>query len=199
MKSISYVAVMILFAVFVAILSALAIVEPIVVTGKPAYVILIRHAEKPETGEELSARGKERAAALAPFFLERPEITRFGKPTAIYAERPKKATSSVRPMDTVAPLAKAIDRQVIDKFTRVEIEPMAKEILTQPAYSGKMVLVCWEHSMIPPLAKALGCTTAPDKWHGKAFDRLWVLSYHPDGSVTFEDLPQRLLFGDSKD
>jgi len=36
----------------------------------PAQVILIRHAEKPEQGHDLSLPGRQRAAALVPYFRE---------------------------------------------------------------------------------------------------------------------------------
>jgi hypothetical protein len=197
MKPLSYGGGMLLFAAFVGLLTGVAIIKPTMVTGKPAQVILIRHAEKPPEGQELSERGKERAAALAPFFRGRKEVLTFGAPVAIYGERPHKVTSSIRPVETVSPLAHALNQEVIEKFTRKEIDPLAQEILSKPEYAGKMVLVCWEHSMIPPLAKALGCTTAPDKWHGDDFDQLWIITYQIDGTASFRKEPQKLLFGDS--
>ena len=51
------------------------------VYGRPDQVIIIRHAEKPEEGEDLTAKGRQRAAALAPFFQDGEHLT----PVAIYA------------------------------------------------------------------------------------------------------------------
>jgi hypothetical protein len=192
-----YAAGMTLFTAFVLSLCLVSFVKPTTPAGKPAQVILIRHAEKPPEGEELSERGKERAWALAPFFQGRPEVLRFGTPVAIYGQRPKKSTSSVRPVDPVPPLADALQMQVNVEFTRKGYQALADDILTNSAYAGRMVLVCWEHTAIPDLARALGASQAPSQWHGKSFDRLWIITYPPEGKVAFEDLPQKLLFGDA--
>jgi len=57
-------------------------------------------------------------------------------------------------------------------------------------------LICWHHGKIPDLAKALG-VKRPPKWDGKVFDRVWQITY-PKGKASLEDLPQMLLYGDSK-
>ena len=58
--------------------------------AQPAQVILIRHAEKPPTGNMLNTKGRERAAALVPYLLETDDLTKFGKPVAIYAQQPNR-------------------------------------------------------------------------------------------------------------
>src|SRR4051812_2923021 len=80
----------------------------------PAQVIIIRHAEKPDDGNELSLRGEERAAALVPYFLKTGELLKFKTPVAIYAQRPKDADSSLRSIETVKPLADALHLKVKD-------------------------------------------------------------------------------------
>ena len=44
---------------------------------------------------------------------------------------------------------------------------------------------------------ALGVRPAPAKWKSTVFDRVWLLS-PKDGRMQLQDLPQRLLHGDSK-
>jgi hypothetical protein len=73
---------------------------------------------------------------------------------------------------------------------------MIGDILTNPAYDGKMVLICWVHQDIPALAQDLGATTAPSKW-GKAYDRVWEINYSGGQVSGFQDLPQHLMPGDS--
>ena len=51
----------------------------------PAQVIIIRHAEKPPVGDDLTPKGRQRAAALVPYFLETPEVLEYKLPAAIYA------------------------------------------------------------------------------------------------------------------
>jgi hypothetical protein len=165
--------------------------------GQPAQVILIRHAEKPPEGHDLSLQGRERAAALAPFFLEAPEVLTYKAPAAIYAQAVNQEARSRRPIETVTPLAKALKLDLITRYGHSDYPRMAKDILANPDYKGKMVLICWEHKVIPDMARELGVKDAPAKWPGEAFDRLWVITYKADGPPTFRDLPQRLLFGDS--
>lgn len=166
--------------------------------AQPAEVIIIRHGEKPPTGDELSQQGRERAAALVPYFLGREEVLRFKTPAAIYAQAPKKEGSSLRPLQTVQGLADALKLEVVQKYTHDDFPKMVDEIRANPAYKGKMVLICWEHHVIPEIAHALGAKDAPKKFHD-VYDRTWILTFKGGDKVTFEDVPQRLMYGDSKE
>ena len=61
-----------------------------------------------------------------------------------------------------------------------------------------MVLVCWHHSTLPELAREFKAPGVPATWPDRTYDRTWVLTFPNDGPVVFENLPQRLMFGDSK-
>lgn len=163
----------------------------------PAEIILIRHGEKPATGNDLNERGYQRANALVGFFETDARVTRFGLPVAIYAMAPKQGGGSLRAIETVAPLAKSLNLSVNDNYTRPEVQAVANEILNNPAFDGRMVLICWEHAEIPPLAQALGATLAPLSWKGSVFDRAWVIDFSGDQVSSFQDLAQHLLPGDS--
>jgi hypothetical protein len=165
----------------------------------PAQVIIIRHAEKPDEGNDLSLKGRERAAALVPYFRGRPEVLSYKTPVAIYAQGAKKKDSSRRPVETVKGLAQALNLDIIDKYTHDEFPKMVAEILAKPEYDGRMVLICWEHKVIPDIAEAFDVKGAPAQWHGHVFDRTWVITFKPDKKASFQDLPQKLMFGDSAD
>ena len=167
--------------------------------AEPAQVIIIRHAEKPDEGDDLSLAGRERAAALVPYFLGNLDVLEYKAPVAIYAQGPKTDGSSRRPVQTVKPLANALNLPVIDKYTREEFPLMVEEVRSRPEYEGKMVLICWEHKVIPGIAKAFGAMDAPDKFRGDSFDRTWVITFKPGGKVVYKDLPQKLMYGDSPD
>lgn len=169
----------------------------------PAQVILIRHAEKPDAGAELSQQGFRRAEALAAFFQTNPAVTRYGEPAAIYAAAPKNEDSSVRSIQTVTPLAKAIGIKVDASFTRGQTNKIVRAIMENPAYDGRMVLICWQHEKLVEIAQNLAAynnspaLNIPQVWPSEAFDRAWILDLK-DGKVTaFKNLPQRLLPGDS--
>jgi len=163
----------------------------------PAQVILIRHAEKPASGNELNTQGFQRAKALVGFFENTPSMTRYGTPVAIYAMAPKDQTGSVRPIQTVTPLADSLGLKINTAYKKDELTLLIGEILNTGAYDGKMVLVCWEHNMIPKIVKGFGWDGAPQSWDGSVFDRAWVLNFTDGAVVSFEDIPQRLLPGDS--
>ena len=165
--------------------------------AKPAQVFIIRHAEKPNEGNTLSLKGFERAAALAPFFMGTSEYLKQGTPVAIYAMKPSDEDSSVRTIQTVSVLSAALKLNIIQKYLHDQFPDMATEILNNPEYDGKTVLISWEHKVIPGIATSLGAHDVPAKWNGEVFDRVWVLSYEADGSVRFHNHPQRLMFGDS--
>lgn len=162
----------------------------------PAQVIIIRHGEKPQSGSDLSPRGYERAQALVGFFQNNPAVTQYGAPAAIYAEKPKPDGSQVRPLETVQPLAESLGLQVNTGYKKADASGLAQAILSDPAYRGKMVLISWEHHMIPAIAQAFGMSQTPD-WANDVFDRAWILNFDGGKPVSLQNVPQRLLPGDS--
>jgi phosphohistidine phosphatase SixA len=158
----------------------------------PRAVYIIRHAEKPDAPDDpnLAPRGYERADALARVFPQN-----FCKPDFIWATASSKKSN--RPMETVQPLAKTLQMAVLDQYPTADVAKLAHDLLTQPRYSGKSILICWHHGEIPALAKSLGASDAPGEWKPDVFDRVWVLRF-VDGHVQFQDLPQKALAGDSQ-
>ena len=102
----------------------LLIVFPSQLLAMPAEIIIIRHAEKPVQGNQLSLQGRERAAALAQYFLGDLDVLEFGPPVAIYAQSQKHGSSSVRAIQTVKPLADALHLRINDSFNRDDYRRM---------------------------------------------------------------------------
>ena len=151
---------------------------------RPAQIILIRHAEKPVDPEDphLSPAGVKRAERLVSFITTDPTMTRFGLPVAVFATQATKHDNGQRTQETVAPLAQALNLPVQTPYLGKDFALLAKQILANPAYAGKTVLICWNHEEIPRLAAALGVTPEPPKWKGSVFDLVYVISYH-DGTA----------------
>lgn len=194
----------------------------------PTQILIIRHGEKvgnpkkdDDGGPHLSVRGSARAAALPSLFvpatpqsacklyLKAPNFIggyrpipikgsapRFSTPAFIFATQRSKHSN--RPIETVTPLAAALALHINNSFADndADIKEMANAILDDHAFVGKVVLVCWHHGKIPALAKALGIARPP-KWDATIFDRVWQITF-PKGKATLSDLPQMLLYGDSK-
>ncbi len=186
---------------FTALVLSLLPLTP-VLEALPAQVILIRHAEKAtkiDTGNSdmLSTKGKERAVALVPYFAETKEFTTNGAIVAIYATNPSKEYPSTRCIDTVTPLADKLKLTVSRNFVIDDYKKMVDEIKSNAEYKNKVVLICWEHNFIPEIARAFGALQSPSRWPTDTYDRSWSIIFSPTGKATLQNIPQKLLFGDS--
>jgi hypothetical protein len=146
----------------------------------PAYIIVIRHAEKPAdpNNAHLSQAGVKRAAQLVSFITTDSAMIRIGVPVAVFATQTTKDYDGQRTQETVAPLARALKLPVQTPYHGKDYAALAQLILANPAYAGKTVLICWNHEQITQLAAALGVTPEPPKWKGSVFDRVYVIAYH---------------------
>jgi hypothetical protein len=178
----------------------------------PRQVLIVRHAEKPEddTDIHLASRGAARAAALPSLFVIPPTFptkpAAFATPEFLFAAKQSKYSN--RSVETLTPLAKALADMPIDhRRTDRAFQGLVDDLFSESKYAGKTILICWHHGSIPDLAlaviaKAKNASTLkgqmPQRWGGTAFDRVWVITFDDLGNATFDDRPQRLLFGDAK-
>lgn len=183
-------------ALFLGVL--LVVSTPFSALAAPARILFLRHAEKPAEGPELNATGRRRAAALPSLFLSDPRAAAWGRPVALFAASPEKPGGSIRSIQTIEPLGRALGLPLITRFRRDDVQAVAQDILSSPAFDGKTVLVCWEHKRIPDIMRALGWTRGPNRWPDDVFDRVWILDFDRSGRpVRFRNLPERVLPGDS--
>ena len=165
--------------------------------ARPAQIVLLRHAEKPadEKNPHLSPRGLERAHEL----VQRLTASRFlggsNGPVVLVAPHPTPHARSVRCLETLQPTARQLQLTVESHYAAHDWSRLAQELLTNSAYDGKTVIICWVHDEIPALAAALGVKQVPS-WSGKTFDRLWIIT-RAEGRAVLHDEPQHLLPGDS--
>lgn len=169
--------------------------QPAGAAATPAQIIIIRHAEKEAQGNDLSPQGYQRAQALVGFFESNPAVTQYGTPAAIYAMKPKADGKDIRPLETVTPLAQSLGLTVNTTYPKEDVNGLAQAILSDPSYTGKMVLIAWEHHFIPSILTALGWTQGPTTWPGDAYDRAWILNFDGGKPVSFQDVSQPPLPG----
>lgn len=168
---------------------------------RPQSVLLIRHAEKPTDAADphLNPEGRKRAEALPELFKEsaaRPDP--FPVPDFIFATKASKRSN--RPAETVAPLARALKRDVNTEYANDDYPKLVTELGTNPKYQGKTVLVCWHHGNLPRLAAAFGAAGVPDTWNATAFDRVWVVAFDDKGKAkALVKRPQALVLGGEKE
>lgn len=173
----------------------------LVVSGaaRPAQVILLRHAEKPDNEFDLhlTERGRERARALVGFITTTPAVTNAGLPSVLFATKMTHTGKSQRPRETLEPLAAQLKLTIQTPYLAADYRELARHVLTGPEYDGKTVVICWVHENLPELAAAFGIKPAPPSWKSRVFDRVWVIRWHEE-RPELQILPQRLLPGDAK-
>lgn len=155
------------------------------VFASPQEIIIIRHGDKldqKDPGPTLSPEGITRSIAFALYFMER-----FQKTDFIIATNPIDLTgknSSIRELQTVAPLANIMANRFPDQgfpilhtYASKQYDNLAKDLLKNAKFSGKKVVICWDHTVIPQLAKALGVTQTLNPWPPEDFDTVYLLQY----------------------
>lgn len=171
---------------------------------KDALIMLIRHAEKPYAGDAgeddegnespgfLAVRGWRRAQELPALFAPTRGAA-LPRPGAVFAAGGKEGAPAWC-RQTVETLATALRTPVRTEFA-VGAEPaLARAVLA----SRMPVLVCWEHTGMPRLIRALGAQGVlglPAAWPGR-YDLVWTFTRR-QGVWSFRELPQHLLAGDA--
>jgi hypothetical protein len=168
---------------------------------KGGVVMIIRHAENPDSGRGLSPRGQQRAEAYKDYFLKFTVDSKPLVPDAIFAANDSK--HSHRPRLTLEPFAKAAKLQIDTRFGSNQSADLATEL--RATQQGKRILICWRHGNIPDLLRALGAipeTLLPrGKWPGAVYDWVILLSYDQDGHLIADSskrINEHLLSGDSQ-
>lgn len=168
------------------------------VEAQPAQVILLRHAEKlDDSNPHLSARGKQRARALVGFLTKTPTLTQNGLPVALFVPRLTHNRTSVRPQETLEPLAADLKLPISRPYPAKTYKELARAILKNPEYKEKTVVICWVHDYLPGLAESFGVNAKSAIWKSQDYDHVWSITFK-DGEARLAILPQRLLSGDSR-
>jgi len=168
---------------------------------KNAVVLIIRHAEKPDSGYDLSPAGYQRADAYPGYFKG---LAMDSKPLKLdYVFATADSKGSHRPRLTVEPLGKALGLQIDTRFTNRKFQDMVDEIQTKD--HGRHILICWHHGEIPNLVRALGAD--PDKllpegkWPNEVFGWMIELRYDENGRLIpgeTKRVNEKLMPGDSE-
>ncbi|KAG4093985.1 hypothetical protein H8356DRAFT_1080974 [Neocallimastix lanati (nom. inval.)] len=153
-------------------------------------VMLIRHAEKPPSGNDLSAMGWRRAECIRELFTKNETIT----PITIYAQKASKKDETIpdsrRQIETVAPLARALGITINNSFTSFELDELSKDIgeLDETKFP---VLVSWNHDEIKNFLINFGMKyqIAPT-YPSKRYDLVWTIERDVNNEVQFNFFSQ---------
>src|SRR6267142_6318042 len=138
--------------------------------GGDLRVVLIRHAEKPAKGYNLTCQGINRSLQLVPVLY-----SRFGLPSAIYvpALAQGDTTKHSRMFQTISPFAGKYNLLIRTTFHEDDTTAMAQTILQQKG----VVLVVWEHSRLAAIAHSLGVKDDRLHWHDDDYDSMWIVTF----------------------
>ena len=143
-------------------------------------VVIIRHAEKPGNGDNLSCKGFNRSLQL-PAVL----YSKFQTPSKIFVPSidNAKSASHLRMLETIIPFAVKYNISINSKYDVDNVKDMVDAILKMNGY----VLVVWEHDKIDNLAKALGADAKGKKWNDNDFDSIWIIDFKNGKAVLSVD------------
>lgn len=175
-------------------LCCLVLSSELSLNATPSKVLIVRHGNKVRGGFCLSLQGLERASAFVHYFSE---LSTFQDPPithifAAYRARPK---PYIRCKQTCKPLADYLKVPFNTSYAPDKITELAKEVLTNPEYNNRSVLLCWDHYHIPALIVALGGEN-PGIWDNNIFDQVYILSYSGNCKPRVQKILQKLLYGD---
>lgn len=133
-------------------------------------VVIIRHGEKPENGDNLSCKGFNRSLQLPAVLYAKYKV-----PDKIFVPSMgnSKSASHLRMLETITPFAIKYNIGINSKYDVDEVKQMAGAILKTNGYA----LVVWEHDKIDNLVKALGADARGMKWNGDDFDSIWIITF----------------------
>ena len=136
-------------------------------------LVIIRHGEKPDKGDNLSCQGFNRSVQLPAVLFKK-----IGVPQAIFvpALNEGNKTSAARMYQTIIPFAVKYNLRINTRYDVRDIDGLVKGIGKE---SGT-VLVVWEHKAIGKIMKALGIPDA--KWDEGDFDSMYVVTF-PNGKA----------------
>jgi hypothetical protein len=147
---------------------------------KELRIILIRHGEKPEVGDNLSCKGFNRALKLANVLY-----SRYGLPDHIYVPAPGlgKETKNCRMIQTILPFAIKNNQDINTKFKVDETSELAEALKSQRGN----VFVVWEHVQLQSIVKSLGVTAELPEWGSSDFDSIWIVTIKKGVAVLTKD------------
>ncbi len=179
------------------------------VSAVPARIVILRHGEKLDH-KELCELGAQRAQALAAQYLGQGAAQSLfaagEKPEAFLAITPhtiETITPAAQSWDVPVTVYKAHDKHEDEDAKEAELTRLTQEaahdVLTDPRYAGKIVVMTWEHNHIAKsklekdypgeqvtlrqLLHLDQLADVPKTWPDSNYDFFWIADYTPGNPV----------------
>lgn len=142
-------------------------------------LVFIRHAERPEDGENLNCQGLNRSLLLPSVLYKK-----FGIATGIYvpAINIGYATKRSRMLQTISPYAIKYNLAINSYYEENDAKRLSATLLQQRG----IVLIVWEHRNIAPILRCLGIRDDL-KWPSDDFDSIWIVTFKNGRAVLLRD------------
>ena len=155
-------------------------------------LLIVRHAEKPPHGRELTPIGQARANAYIHYFEPFNEIGLKLRVNALYSG--SDSPDSIRPRLTLEPLSRATGLPLDSSISSKDPNALVTLLRMQP--HGNHPLIAWRHRSILALLTALGAS--PDlipagTWPDDTYDWVIVLTFDNAGHLHSSRLIQENL------
>jgi len=139
-------------------------------------IILMRHAEKPDNGDNLNCQGLNRSLALPAVLFKK-----FGKPGNVYipAIATGSVTKHVRMLQTISPFVIKYGLSVNSAFDVNDAKGIANALIRE----NGTVIVVWEHQALVPILSYLGGDIKKLKWPPDDFDTIWIVTFKKGRAV----------------
>ena len=163
-----------------ALVGSLLFCLPVLGQNDALQVVLIRHAEKPPKGYNLTCQGLNRSLQLVPVLY-----SRFGVPAAIYvpALGQGDTTKHARMFQTIVPFAAKYNLKISTSYREDDSTELAGAIRQQKG----VVFVVWEHSRLAAIAHSLGVKDNLLHWHDDDYDSMWIVRFVKGEAVLTKD------------
>ena len=136
----------------------------------PLKVVIIRHGEKPKTGDNLNCQGLNRSNLIPAMIVSKFGIPAFSYVPSLSADS---ATKHARMFQTIIPLAVRYNLTINSKFAGKDSTGLVTDILKRYG----TVLVVWDHKSILPIIHAFGINDPLLKWYEDDYDSIWIITF----------------------
>jgi hypothetical protein len=143
-------------------------------------LVFIRHAEKPDDGDNLNCQGLNRSMQLPAVLAKK-----FSKPNNIYIPSPKtgQVTKRARMLQTITPFVAKYNLNINSQYDVEDFKKISKALLSE----NGTILIVWEHNNIKPIVKSLGVKAGSLNWPDSDFDSIWVVTFNNGEAVLTKD------------
>ena len=143
-------------------------------------IVFIRHAEKPEKGDNLTCQGLNRALLLPKLLNDK-----FGIPAYIFVPElgQGETTKHARMFQTIAPFAMKYNLVINTSHKEKDSLLMASDLKSK---KGTIIIV-WEHKAIAPIVRSLGVNVPGLQWPDDDYDSIWIVTFKNGAPVLTKD------------